>query len=146
VVIRVALAARLVRRFAPKIATLVDEVRGEIPRWFPVAPSRCSATDAAAGRDRRRGLRDRRRVSAAGALSANGVGLVGASLGDLVPGQLGATDATFAVSAGTVGLTRESAISVALVIHLVQMTWLSIAADEPRCACWRDRPFRAPRP
>jgi hypothetical protein len=132
VVIRVAtlrLRGKVVRRFAPKIATLVDEVRGEIPHWFPVAPFAMFLASRAL---QLLGIAvvvyaivgD---VSAVGALAANGVGLVGASLGDLVPGQLGATDATFAVSAGTVGLTREAAISIALVIHLVQMSWLGIA-------------------
>jgi hypothetical protein len=118
-----------VRRFAPKIATLVDDARGEVPRWVPLPALAAFLASrvlqlagiavllyALAGEP-----------TLAGALAADGVGLVGASIGDLVPGQLGATDATFSVSAGLVGLSPEAALSIALVIHLVQMAWLGIA-------------------
>lgn len=118
-----------IRRFAPRIAAVVDDARAEIPRWIPPAPLAAFLASRAlqlagiaallyalAGE-----------ASLAGALAANGVGLVGASLGDLVPGQLGATDATFSMAAGTLGLTPEAALSIALIVHLVQMAWLGIA-------------------
>lgn len=117
------------QRFAPKIAAFVADARGEVPRWVPPVPlamflaSRALQLAGIAVLLHALGAV----VSPAGALAAYGVSLVGASLGDLVPGQLGATDATFSVSAGVVGLTPEAAISIALVIHVVQMAWLGIA-------------------
>jgi hypothetical protein len=47
--------------------------------------------------------------------------LVGAALGDLVPAQLGTTDAAFVLAAPTLGLTAASAFSVAVAMHAVQL-------------------------
>lgn len=118
-----------VRRFAPRIATVVDDARAEIPRWLPLAPLAAFLASRAlqlAGIAVLLGALAAQ-VTLAGALAANGVGLVGASLGDLVPGQLGATDATFSISAGLVGLTPEAALAIALAVHAVQLAWLAIA-------------------
>jgi Lysylphosphatidylglycerol synthase TM region len=122
------LDAGWLRRFAPKAATVVGDARAEIPRWFPAFPLAMFLANRAlqllsiaillhvlAGH-----------VTVISTLVAGAVNLVGASLGDMVPGQLGATDATFSVSAGLVGLTPSAAISIALVIHIVQMTWMAI--------------------
>lgn len=115
-------------RFAPKIATIVDDARCEVPRWLPLFPLAMFVVN--------RGLQlvsiaillhalsgD---VTLVSTLAVGGVNLVGASLGDMVPGQLGATDATFSVSARLVGLTTAAALSIALMIHIIQMTWMAI--------------------
>ncbi len=122
------LDAGWLRRFAPKAAIVVGDARAEIPRWFPPFPLAMFLANrllqlasiavllyALAGT-----------VTVTSTLVAGAVNLVGASLGDMVPGQLGATDATFSVSAGLVGLTPSAAISIALMIHIVQMTWMAI--------------------
>lgn len=119
---------RWVRRFAPRLARIVDDARTEVPRFVPALPlalflvnralqlvSIAVLLHAVGGA-----------VSPAAVLAAGGVNLVGASLGDMVPGQLGTTDATFSVSAGLLGLTPEAAISIALTIHVIQMTWMAI--------------------
>jgi hypothetical protein len=133
-----------VRRFAPKVATLVDDARGEIPQWLPPLPFAMFLCNRAlqlgsiglllytlAGR-----------VSVVSTLAAGAVNYVGASLGDMVPGQLGATDATFSVSAGLVGLTPSAAISIALMIHIIQMTWMAVGLVMElvlRLGAWRQR-------
>jgi len=57
------------------------------------------------------------------ALGAEGVHLVGASLGDLVPAQLGASDAAYAASADALGLSAGSALAIALLAHATQAVW-----------------------
>ena len=65
--------------------------------------------------------------SVRGALVAHGIHLVGATLGDLVPNQLGIVDGTYNAFAGALGLGDKAAnaISIAFVAHAVQ---LSLAA------------------
>ena len=119
---------RWLRRFAPKLGSLIDDVRVEIPRLVPLVPlamfvlSRALQLASIAvllfalGAD----------VSIATVLATGGINLVGATLGDMVPGQLGATDATFTMSASVVGLTAASGLSMALAIHVVQLTWMAL--------------------
>jgi hypothetical protein len=116
------------RRFSPRVGSLVDDAKGEVPAWFPAFPlamfvvnralqlvSLAILLHAVGGN-----------LSVQTTLVAGGVNLVGASLGDMVPGQLGATDATFSVSSNLLGLTASKAISIALVVHVVQITWMAI--------------------
>jgi hypothetical protein len=58
------------------------------------------------------------------AFIAHGIHLVGATLGDLVPNQLGIVDGTYSAFAGALGLGDKaaSAISIAFVAHAVQLT------------------------
>jgi hypothetical protein len=119
---------RWLQRFAPKLGSLLDEVRLEIPRLVPPVPLAMFVVSRALqlvsiavlllalGAD----------VSIATVLATGGINLVGATLGDMVPGQLGATDATFTMSASVVGLTAASGLSMALAIHVVQMTWMAL--------------------
>jgi len=59
-----------------------------------------------------------------GAFIAHGIHLVGATLGDLVPNQLGIVDGTYSAFAGALGLGDKtaSAISIAFMAHAVQLT------------------------
>lgn len=50
-----------------------------------------------------------------------GLHMVGSALGDLLPAQLGATEATLVVGAGALALTAATAASLALLIHGAQM-------------------------
>ncbi len=58
------------------------------------------------------------------AFIAHGIHLVGATLGDLVPNQLGIVDGTYSAFANALGLGGKaaSAISIAFVAHAVQLT------------------------
>src|SRR5262249_19672206 len=57
---------------------------------------------------------------------AQAVLLIGATVGDVIPGQIGAFEAAFSVSAAAMGLTRSNAVAVALLIHLVQAAWVVV--------------------
>jgi hypothetical protein len=55
-------------------------------------------------------------------LLTSGLLLVGGALGDVIPAQLGATEATLAMGATAVGLTPPSAATLALLVHGGQLT------------------------
>lgn len=57
------------------------------------------------------------------ALLAHGVGLVGGTLGDLVPGQLGASDGAFALAAPYLGLALVDGVAISVMLHAVQVVW-----------------------
>ena len=54
-------------------------------------------------------------------LVTRGMLMVGSALGDIIPGQLGATEATLVVGAGALALTAAGAASLALLIHGAQI-------------------------
>ena len=47
--------------------------------------------------------------------------ILGSAVGDFIPGQLGATEATLVLGAGALGLTAASAATLALLIHAAQI-------------------------
>jgi hypothetical protein len=57
--------------------------------------------------------------------SAVGTILVGGSLGDFVPAQLGATDAALTFSAPALAASPHAAAALALALHVVQLAWLA---------------------
>jgi hypothetical protein len=65
------------------------------------------------------------------ALLAQGVGLVGGTLGDLVPGQLGATDGAFALAAPYLGVALASGVALSVMLHCVQAMWAVIGWTTP---------------
>jgi hypothetical protein len=75
------------------------------------------------------------------AARAFGALLVGASLGDVVPAQLGATDAALSLSAGAIGATPGACAAIAVAVHVAQLAVLAAAGatalastSRPRCA------------
>ena len=82
------------------------------------------------------------RVNAAGVFAGNGLQLVGASLGDVVPGQLGTVDASFAFGASFIGLDTGGAVAMALTIHVVQLAWLAAGLVLEGAARLEARPER----
>jgi len=68
------------------------------------------------------------RVSPVAALVAHGALLAGTTAGDLVPGQLGATDGAFALFHRAIGCTEAQAVGVALLLHAVQLAWALASA------------------
>jgi len=54
-------------------------------------------------------------------LVARGALILGSAVGDLIPGQLGATEATLVLGAGALGVTAATAATLALLIHAAQI-------------------------
>lgn len=61
-------------------------------------------------------------------LVARGMLLVGGALGDFIPAQLGATEATLVVGAAALGLTAAGAAALALLIHGAQLLLALVCA------------------
>jgi uncharacterized membrane protein YbhN (UPF0104 family) len=54
---------------------------------------------------------------------AQAVLLIGASVADVVPGQIGAYETAFALFSDAIRMSKVNAVAVALLVHLVQATW-----------------------
>ncbi|HEY3804237.1 MAG TPA: lysylphosphatidylglycerol synthase domain-containing protein [Kofleriaceae bacterium] len=67
-------------------------------------------------------------VSLGLAFCAEGIHLVGAAVGDLIPAQLGATEGNFRLAGSALGLSHASAVSIAVIAHLAQLVWVSVGA------------------
>jgi hypothetical protein len=65
-------------------------------------------------------------VSAPAAFAVQGLNLVAAAVGVLVPGQLGSAEAIFALAADALGTTPAMAVSIALLAHTVSLGFASI--------------------
>jgi hypothetical protein len=65
------------------------------------------------------------------ALLAQGVNMVAIAAGSFVPGQLGASDGAFALSAEALGCSVASAVAIALLAHVLQVIWLGVGALVP---------------
>ncbi len=59
-------------------------------------------------------------------LLAFAVQLVGGAAGDLMPAQIGATDGAFALAAEPLGIDLPHAISIAIAMHVVQLSWAAL--------------------
>jgi hypothetical protein len=57
---------------------------------------------------------------------AQGVSLVGGSLGDLIPGQLGAVDGAFALAAPMLGIAGAAGVAVAVLVRCAQLAWMAV--------------------
>jgi hypothetical protein len=62
------------------------------------------------------------------ALASEGIHLVGAAVGDLIPGQLGATEGNYTLAASALGLPVASAVAIALLAHLSQLTYVLVGS------------------
>ncbi len=60
------------------------------------------------------------------ALAVQGLNLVAAAVGVLVPGQMGSSEAIFAVAADALGSTPAQAVSIALLAHSVSLAFAAI--------------------
>lgn len=78
--------------------------------------------------------------SVLGALAVHGVYLVIAAIGVAVPGQLGASEGGFAMSADVLGTTEARALSIALLAHAIQ--FLVVALGFVVLALWPAQPKR----
>jgi uncharacterized membrane protein YbhN (UPF0104 family) len=64
-------------------------------------------------------------------LLAQGVSLIGGSVGDFVPGQLGAMDGAFALAAPSLGLAVVDGIALSVILHCVQAAWAVVGFALP---------------
>ena len=74
------------------------------------------------------------------ALCSEGIHLVGAAVGDLIPAQLGATEGNYTLAASALGLTAAAAVSIALLAHLAQLFWVGVGTLGP--LVWRAKGLR----
>jgi hypothetical protein len=77
-------------------------------------------------------------------LLAQGVNLVGGTLGDLVPGQLGATDGAFALAAPSLGLAVVDGVALSVLLHCAQAFWAVLGFAIP--FLWKAAPPSAAAP
>jgi hypothetical protein len=82
----------------------------------------------------------------AGAVTAQGIHIVGATLGDLVPNQMGATEGAYRFFASALGLAAEPAraLSIALVVRLAQLSLAAVGFVAAMAAIRQPRSAEAP--
>lgn len=61
-------------------------------------------------------------------LCTQGIHLVGSAMGDLIPGQLGVTEATYSLWSSALSLDAAAALAIALLAHLSQASWATIGS------------------
>lgn len=76
------------------------------------------------------------------AMLVHGVQAVGSMAGDLVPGQVGVTEGAFRLAASAFGASAAVAVSVALMAHAVQLSWIVLGSLVP--VVWRGRQLTQP--
>jgi hypothetical protein len=64
--------------------------------------------------------------SLAGPFVAQAVLIVGASVADFIPGQVGALEGIFSFFAPAIGMSKTNSVAVALLIHAVQALWILV--------------------
>ena len=62
------------------------------------------------------------------ALALLGTMMLGTAAGDLIPGQLGATDSAFALSAPTIGIATADALAFGISLHIIQIGMAAVCA------------------
>jgi hypothetical protein len=119
--------ARVVRRISKRAAAAIEHAQ-EIIMSSPSVP--LPALGAAVLARAIQGLQLAILAFGAGAavglvpgLLAFSVQLVGGAAGDLMPAQIGATDGAFALAAEPLGIDLPHALSIAIAMHVVQLSW-----------------------
>lgn len=74
------------------------------------------------------------------ALGLGGAAMVGSTVGDAVPGQLGVLGGALALAAPGLGLRPASALAMAVAIHAAQFVWVAFGA----VLSWAGRGHRSP--
>lgn len=78
-------------------------------------------------------------------LIGQGVNLIGGALGDWIPAQVGSIDAAFAMAASHIGIPTAVGVSIAVMIHCVQLFWVVTGAMVPLLGQARQKPTNAVR-
>ncbi|MBK7862427.1 MAG: flippase-like domain-containing protein [Archangiaceae bacterium] len=68
------------------------------------------------------------------ALGADGINLVASMIGDVIPSQVGVTEAGYAMAAEGLQLTSSEGIAMALLVHVAQILWVGIGFFSPLLA------------
>jgi hypothetical protein len=77
-------------------------------------------------------------VGVSPALCVEGLHLVGAAIGDLVPAQLGVQEGNFTLASAALGLPAGGAVVIALLAHVSQLAWVLVGTIVP--LVWRAEP------
>lgn len=130
---------RLLRGFLPRAGAMIDALRSHAQRQRAgeplIALTVSRALQLGAYWTILRAITGR--AGFVSSLMTFGIALVGGTLGDSVPAQLGVSDLTFATASHALGVPVEDALAIALVAHAVQMAWIAIGLFVP--LVWHDR-------
>ncbi len=66
-------------------------------------------------------------LSVSNAFCSEGLHLIGATLGDLIPGQWGVTELVYGETGSILGLGDQGALGIALLAHMAQLFWVLVA-------------------
>jgi len=126
---------RVLERRLPRIATSVAAYRGAVQEHgvVPASPLALHVC-ARALQVVTLGILLRALRADAGpvdALVGQAIAFVGTTAGDWIPLQLGATDGAWALSAPLLHISASDAVAVAVLAHVVQITWVAVGALVP---------------
>lgn len=132
---RNASVGRLVARFSARAGEAIEGYRNAVVSlgFLPIAPIGAGVV-ARAVQAVELGILLRAVGGALGirsALLTLGVHMVGGAAGDLVPGQLGVTDGSFALAADSLGIALAGALSIPLAVRGMQLVWAMVGVFIP---------------
>jgi uncharacterized membrane protein YbhN (UPF0104 family) len=64
-------------------------------------------------------------------LIGQGINLIGGAIGDWIPAQIGTIDGAFTVAASSLGIPQAAGLSIAVMVHCIQLFWVVIGALIP---------------
>ncbi len=70
-----------------------------------------------------------------------GINLIGGAIGDWIPAQIGTIDGAFTVAASSIGVPQAVGLSIAVMVHCVQLFWVAIGALLPVIGNVRQKPI-----
>jgi hypothetical protein len=74
------------------------------------------------------------------AFGADAINLVASMIGDVIPSQVGVTEAGYAMAAKGLSLTESEGIAMALLVHVAQILWVGIGFLSPLLATTTPEP------
>lgn len=74
-------------------------------------------------------------------LIGQGVNLIGSAIGDWIPAQIGTIDGAFTIAASSTGIPHAVGLSIAVIVHCVQLFWVAIGALLPLFRNARPKPI-----
>jgi hypothetical protein len=64
-------------------------------------------------------------------MCAEGIHLVSGSVGDMIPSQVGITEAIYELSSSILGISKSDGVALALIAHMAQLFWLLVGSIVP---------------
>jgi hypothetical protein len=71
-----------------------------------------------------------------------GINLIGGAIGDWIPAQVGTVDGALTVAASSIGVPQAVGLSIAVIVHCVQLFWVVIGALLPLIGNARKKPAK----